>query len=71
MQIESPWTFNKRYDPHWRPRYPAADNRAHLPRAGLAIARAESVSELPLVGRFMKPGTPAAAPTVQEKEPLS
>jgi len=59
MQIESLWIFNKKYDPEWRPRYSVADDRAHLPRAGLAIARAESVSELPLVGRFMKPKTPA------------
>ena len=59
MQIESLWNFNKKYDPEWRPRYSAADDRAHMPRAGLAIARAESVSELPLVGKFMKPKTPA------------
>ncbi len=62
MQIESLWNFNKKYDPEWRPRYSVADDRAHLPRAGLAIARAESVSELPLVGRFMKPKTPVAEP---------
>jgi lysylphosphatidylglycerol synthetase-like protein (DUF2156 family)/UDP-2,3-diacylglucosamine pyrophosphatase LpxH len=60
MQIESLWNFNKKYDPLWRPRYSVADNRAHLPRAGLAIARAEAVAELPVVGRFMKPKTPAA-----------
>jgi lysylphosphatidylglycerol synthetase-like protein (DUF2156 family)/UDP-2,3-diacylglucosamine pyrophosphatase LpxH len=61
MQIESLWNFNKKYDPQWRPRYSVADDLAHLPRTGLAIARAESVSELPVVGRFMKPATPAAA----------
>jgi lysylphosphatidylglycerol synthetase-like protein (DUF2156 family)/UDP-2,3-diacylglucosamine pyrophosphatase LpxH len=60
MQIESLWNFNKKYDPQWCPRYSVADDRAHMPRVGLAIARAESVSELPLVGRFMKPKTPAA-----------
>ena len=60
MQIESLWNFNKKYDPQWRARYSVADDRAHLPRAGLAIARAESVSELPVVGRFMQPRTPAA-----------
>ena len=59
MQIESLWNFNKKYDPQWLPRYSVADERAHLPRAGLAIARAESVSELPVVGRFMTPKTPA------------
>jgi lysylphosphatidylglycerol synthetase-like protein (DUF2156 family)/UDP-2,3-diacylglucosamine pyrophosphatase LpxH len=61
MQIESLWNFNKKYDPEWSPRYSVADDRAHMPRVGLAIARAESVSELPVVGRFMKPKTPAAA----------
>ena len=69
MQIESLWNFNKKYYPEWRPRYSVADDRAHLPRAGLAIARAESVSELPLVGRFMKPKTPALDP--RPKEPVS
>ena len=59
MQIESLWNFNKKYDPEWRPRYAVADDRTHIPRAGLAIARAESVSELPLVGRLMKPKVPA------------
>ena len=58
MQIESLWNFNKKYDPQWLPRYSVADERAHLPRAGLAIARAESVSELPVVGKYMKPKTP-------------
>jgi lysyl-tRNA synthetase class 2 len=71
MQIESLWNFNKKYDPEWKPRYSVADDRSHLPRAGLAIARAESVSELPLVGRFMKPKTPASAPEPKVKEPVS
>jgi lysylphosphatidylglycerol synthetase-like protein (DUF2156 family)/UDP-2,3-diacylglucosamine pyrophosphatase LpxH len=66
MQIESLWNFNKKYDPQWKPRYSVADDRAHLPRAGLAIARAESVSELPVVGKFMKPKTPAADPRPKE-----
>ncbi len=69
MQIESLWNFNKKYDPEWRPRYSVADDRAHLPRAGLAIARAESVSELPVVGRFMQPRTPAADPRPKELVP--
>ena len=66
MQIESLWNFNKKYDPQWRPRYSVTDDRAHMPRAGLAIARAESASELPVVGRFMKPKAPAA--DTREKE---
>ena len=69
MQIESLWNFNKKYDPQWRPRYSVADNRSHMPRAGLAIARAESVSELPVVGKFMKPKTPAADPRPADPRP--
>jgi lysylphosphatidylglycerol synthetase-like protein (DUF2156 family)/UDP-2,3-diacylglucosamine pyrophosphatase LpxH len=69
MQIESLWNFNKKYDPEWRPRYSVADDRAHFARAGLAIARAESVSELPLVGKLMKPKTPAADPRPTEPVP--
>jgi lysylphosphatidylglycerol synthetase-like protein (DUF2156 family)/UDP-2,3-diacylglucosamine pyrophosphatase LpxH len=66
MQIESLWNFNKKYDPQWLPRYSVADERAHLPRAGLAIARAETVSELPVVGKFMKPATPALDARTEE-----
>jgi len=70
MQIESLYTFNKKYDPQWRPRYSVADDRSHLARAGLAIARAESVSELPVVGKFMKPATPAPENKPLENKPL-
>ena len=69
MQIESLWNFNKKYDPEWRPRYSVADDRSHLPRASLAIARAESVTELPVVGRFMKPKAPVL--DQRPKEPVS
>ena len=65
MQIESLWNFNKKYDPEWRARYAVADDRAHIPRAGLAIARAESVAELPLLGKLMKPKTPAGIRPVE------
>jgi lysylphosphatidylglycerol synthetase-like protein (DUF2156 family)/UDP-2,3-diacylglucosamine pyrophosphatase LpxH len=55
MQIESLWKFNEKYDPTWRPRYVVTDSLLNRPRAGLAIARAESVFELPVVGSLMKP----------------
>jgi lysylphosphatidylglycerol synthetase-like protein (DUF2156 family) len=45
MQIESLWKFNEKYDPAWRPRYVVTDSLLNRPRAGLAIARAESVFE--------------------------
>ena len=52
-----------------RHRAVAGDDRSHLPRASLAIARAESVTELPLVGRFMKPKAPVL--DSRPKEPVS
>jgi lysylphosphatidylglycerol synthetase-like protein (DUF2156 family) len=55
MQIQSLWHFNNKYDPDWRPRYAVYDFPEHIPAAALAVARAESFSELPLVGRMLVP----------------
>lgn len=63
LPIESLWTFNSKYDPTWLPRhlvYPAAES--FLPVAAATI-RAESLTEIPLLGRFLsmdpanRPGT--------------
>jgi lysylphosphatidylglycerol synthetase-like protein (DUF2156 family)/UDP-2,3-diacylglucosamine pyrophosphatase LpxH len=62
MQIESLWKFNEKYDPTWRARYVVTDSLLNRPRAGLAIARAESVFELPVVGSLLEP---------HEREPAS
>lgn len=62
MQIESLWHFNEKYDPDWRARYAVFDAPEHLAAAALAVARAEGVTELPLVGRFLRPATPPATP---------
>jgi lysylphosphatidylglycerol synthetase-like protein (DUF2156 family) len=56
MQIESLWRFNAKFEPNWQARYLVYDAREHLVRAGLAVARAESFWELPLIGRFLQPG---------------
>ena len=55
MQIESLWTFNEKFQPEWHPRYAAYDSPEHLLGASIAVARAESFLELPLIGRFFKP----------------
>ena len=61
--LESLWTFNAKYDPTWLPRYliyPAAES--FVPVAA-AVLRAESLTELPVLGRFLvsdpsnRPGT--------------
>jgi lysylphosphatidylglycerol synthetase-like protein (DUF2156 family) len=55
MQIESLWTFNEKFQPEWHPRYACYDSPEHLLAASIAVARAESFWELPLIGRFFGP----------------
>jgi lysylphosphatidylglycerol synthetase-like protein (DUF2156 family)/UDP-2,3-diacylglucosamine pyrophosphatase LpxH len=58
-QIESLREFNKKYDPEWFPRYVITGPHLRGARRGLAIARAEALGRLPLVGRFLRPKEPA------------
>ncbi|HMC51843.1 MAG TPA: phosphatidylglycerol lysyltransferase domain-containing protein, partial [Acidimicrobiales bacterium] len=55
MQIESLWRFNAKYDPTWQPRYVVYDAPENVLTVAVAIARAESFWELPLIGRFFVP----------------
>jgi lysylphosphatidylglycerol synthetase-like protein (DUF2156 family) len=61
MQIESLWRYNAKFDPDWHPRYAVFDVPENVLPAALAVARAESFWELPLIGRLFVPATPAAA----------
>lgn len=61
MEIESLWRFNKKFRPRWHPRYVVTDSFEHLAAQGLAIADAESIWELPLVGRLPRPDQQVAA----------
>ena len=54
MQIESLWKFNKKYDPWWDPRYVVTGPYLRVAGSGLAIARAESVTEIPVIGPLLK-----------------
>jgi len=54
MQIESLWKFNKKYDPYWNPRYVVTGPFLPIARSSLAIARAEGVTEIPVIGRFLQ-----------------
>jgi lysylphosphatidylglycerol synthetase-like protein (DUF2156 family) len=56
MQIESLWRFNAKYDPEWQPRYALYDAPEHALPAAIAVARAESFWELPVIGRFLGSG---------------
>ncbi len=55
MQIESLWRFNAKFNPTWLPRYVVFDSPESLPQVALAIARAESFWELPVIGKFLVP----------------
>ena len=80
LPIESLWMFNAKYHPVWLPRYivyPAAENFVPVVAA---ILRAESITEIPVLGRFLtndprnRPGTVvppdvlAAAKAVDERK---
>ncbi len=63
LPIATLWTFNAKYQPRWLPRhivYPAIEN--FVPTVA-AILRAESLTEIPVLGRFLandptnRPGT--------------
>jgi len=55
MQIESLWKYNAKFTPAWRPRYAVYDSPENMLPAALAVARAESFFELPVIGRFLTP----------------
>jgi len=61
LQIESLWHFNQKYDPVWNPRYVVTGPFLPLARSGLAIARAEAVTEIPVVGGLLKTHQPDLA----------
>ncbi len=63
MQIESLWKYNAKFHPSWRARYAVYDAPENMLPAALAVARAESWFELPLIGRFLGPDVPECTPT--------
>lgn len=61
MQIESLWRYNEKYRPLWRPRYLVLSGLGNAPVQGLAVADAEGVAELPVIGRLLGRGERAPA----------
>jgi len=53
LQIETLWRFNAKYHPDWLPRYVVYDSAEHLVPVVVAILRAESLSEVPVIGRMI------------------
>jgi lysylphosphatidylglycerol synthetase-like protein (DUF2156 family) len=70
MQIESLWRYNAKFGPVWKPRYAVYDSPEHALPAALAVARAESFFEIPIIGRFLMPDAddprPGEATSVEE-----
>ena len=52
-QIESLWRFNAKYGPRWVPRYAAVGTVDLLASQGVAIAGAEGVTDVPVIGRLV------------------
>ena len=59
-QIESLWRFNAKYEPEWLPRYVVFDTAEHLVPVVMAIMRAESLWEIPVLGRLLAAGAEKA-----------
>ena len=55
MQIESLWRFSAKFDPEWVGRYLVYGSLEHVVSVGMAVARAESFWELPVIGRYLDP----------------
>ena len=58
VQIDSLRKYNEKFHPAWHRRYAVYDAPEHFVSSLTAVARAEAVTELPLVGRFLQPALP-------------
>lgn len=52
-QVESLWRFNSKYDPAWAPRYVVLESLDQVVLQGFAMADAEGMGDLSLLGRFL------------------
>ncbi len=52
LQIESLWKFNAKYEPTWQPRYIVYDSPEQFLPSVVSFLRAESVSDVPVLGRL-------------------
>jgi lysylphosphatidylglycerol synthetase-like protein (DUF2156 family) len=68
LQIETLWRFNAKYEPKWLPRYIVFDSAEQFVPVGVQIMRAESLTEVPVVGRLLTTGVAKrAGPAVPEE----
>jgi len=65
LQIETLWRFNAKYEPRWLPRYIVFDSAEQFVPVAVQIMRAESLTEVPVIGRLLTTGvTKRAGPAV-------
>ncbi|MGP8059601.1 MAG: bifunctional lysylphosphatidylglycerol flippase/synthetase MprF [Acidimicrobiales bacterium] len=67
LQIESLWRFNAKYEPSWLPRYIVYDSAEQFAPTVVTILRAESLSEVPVIGRFLTPSATRRSALVQAR----
>jgi lysyl-tRNA synthetase, class II len=67
MQIASLWRFNAKYGPQWQPRYVVLDGTEHTITVAIAMARAEGLWDIPVIGRWFEPKIDRSRP--QHLEP--
>ncbi len=59
LQIETLWRFNAKYEPKWLPRYIVFDSAEQFVPVVVQIMRAESLTEVPVIGRLLTTGVPS------------
>jgi lysylphosphatidylglycerol synthetase-like protein (DUF2156 family) len=68
LQIETLWRFNAKYEPTWLPRYIVFDSAEQFVPVVVQIMRAESLTEMPVIGRLLTTGVAKrSGPTVPEE----
>ncbi len=68
LQIETLWRFNAKYEPKWLPRYIVFDSAEQFVPVVVQIMRAESLTEVPVIGRLLTTGAAKrSGPAVPEE----
>ncbi len=68
LQIETLWRFNAKYEPRWLPRYIVFDSAEQFVPVAVQIMRAESLTEVPVIGRLLTTGVAKrAGPSVPDE----
>jgi lysyl-tRNA synthetase class 2 len=68
LQIETLWRFNAKYEPRWLPRYIVFDSAEQFVPCAIQIMRAESLTEVPIIGRLLTTGVAKrAGPAVPDE----